>query len=326
MSSQEIDQAALDEETNLDQDLAEAFDELETEEPEGSEVEAVDEVEELEPIEPPHMWGKDHREIFNQWGELENGRAYQEAMSNLWKETQGHVTRKEQEAAQYRHAVNQWNEMFSPMERELQMRGTNPQALTKQLIGYYSAIQENPIQGIARIAGDFGVTENDIREFLDGQPYVPPEVQGLQRQVQTMQQALEQEQQQAEQRKAIEVQQRIESFASEQDASGNLLRPHLETVQGEMVQLIYGFRAANGDRSPDMSELQSLYEKACRINDNVFTEVSAGQGAQDAARKAAQAKKAKTAAKRPSGKQSGHDDDGKSFQEALSEAWDEQVA
>ena len=325
MSSQEIDQATLDE------DLAEAFEELEdveavTEEVEEETGEIEEELVELEPIEPPPMWGKDHREIFNQWGELENGRSYQEAMANLWKETQGHVTRKEQEAAQYRSSVNQWNEMFSPLQQELQMRGTNPQALTSQLLGYYSAINENPLQGLTRIASDFGITEQDIRGFLDDQPYVPPEVQGLRQQVQTMQQALEQQNQQAEAQQAAEVMQRIESFANATDASGQPLRPHLDAVQDDMAQLIYGFRASNGGQAPNDGELQSLYEKACQINVGVSAQLNAGQGAEDAARKAAIAKKAKTAAKRPSGKKSGHDANGKSLMADLEAAWDEQAA
>jgi len=318
-----------DEQASLDEELIEAFDELEGAEEgveEAEAVEAVEEVEELDPIEPPHMWGKDYREIFNQWGELENGRTYQEAMANLWKETQGHVTRKEQEAAQYRHAVSQWNEMFSPLERELQMRGTNPQALTNQLLGYYQQINENPMEGLFRVAQDFGVTTDQVREFLDGQPYVPPEVSGLQQQVQQLQSALEQQSQQAQQQEAAEVMQRIESFANATDESGNLLRPHLQTVENDMAQLIYGYRAANGGRAPNDSELQSLYERACRMNDEVFEQLNADQGAQEAARKAAQAKKAKAAAKRPSGKQSGHDGDSKSLVDDLEAAWNEAAA
>lgn len=308
----------MSEANTLRDDLESAVENAAEETTEVEELEAVEAVgEELEPIDPPHMWGKDYREMFTSWGELENGRKYQEAMSNLWKETQGHVTKKEQEAAQYRRQYEQFNGLFDPYRQEMQMRGINPVGLTNQLVGYYANLMQDPSAGIQRIAQEFGV---DLNKLVAEQPYVPDEVRALQSRIDAFERQQAAQTQQAQQAEAQEVMKRLETFANEQDASGNLKRPHLAAVEGEMVQLIWGWRAQNEMRTPSADTLQTLYERACRLNEDVSAEIAKEQGVKEAARKAQEANKAVSAAKRPKGKHTGANKPPASLREHLEQA------
>lgn len=320
MSSQETDQATLDD------DLREAFDELEEGTEETSEAveaaEVVEEAPQLDPIEPHPMMPKELRDVWDEWAQLENGRTYQENTLNTWKQIQGEITRSQQEAAQYRRNLEQWNGIFEPFQNELQMRGTNPVGLTTQLVGYYQNLLQDPATGIQRLASDFGV---DLNQLVADQPYVPDEVRQMQNQLAQMQQAQAQREAQAQAAEEQAIMDRFVSFANETDESGNPLRPHLSTVQNDMAAMIYAFRAQTG-RRPESDELQTLYDRACKLNEDVQAQVQQEQATKEAARKSSEAKKAKSAAKRPSGKPSGHEPSGKSLMDDLAEAWDEQAA
>ena len=312
--------SSQDDQASLDQDLAAAFDDAEGVE---ATAEPVAEPEpELEPLEPPHMWGKEYKDTFNEWGNLENGRAYQEAMTKLYGETQAHVTKKEQEAAAYRREVDQWNSMFQPYANEFRMRGITPHAVTNQMLGYYQALQSDPAQAIQRLAKEHGV---DLEKMVQEQPYIPPEVAAMQKQLEQMQAAQQQREQYAAQAEQHQALQRIETFAKATDASGQPLRPHFDQVIDQMTGLIQAFKYQHGS-VPNDDQLQTIYENACKLDEDISAQVAAKAEAEEAARKSAEAKKAKSAAKRPQGKQTGHGGESKSLKDDLSAAWDEQVA
>ena len=279
----------------------------EGEEPEGEEVELV---EELEPLDPPQMWGKEYRELFNEWGQLEGGRKYQEAMRELYGQIQGYTTQKEQEAAQYRRSVEEWNGTFQQHQDWLAQNGLSPHDAARKGVGVLMQIAQDPKKFATQILDRIGY---DYSSHGADQPYVPPEVQSLQQQVQQLSGALQQQQQQAYQHQVQQVQQRIESFATAADASGNPAHPYFEYVHGTMAGLINAGQAR---------DLDDAYAKALKLHDDIVQQDSGAREAQEAARKAAAAKKAKTAAKRPAGKHSGTDTTARSVKDDLYAAWD----
>lgn len=277
----------------------------EVEESEGEE--APEEVEELEPLEPPQMWGKEYRELFKKWGDVEGGREYQQAMLELYGQIQGYTTQKEQEAAQYRRDVEQWNGTFQQHQQWLAQNGLSPQDAARKGVGVLMQIAQDPKAFATGILDRLGY---DYSSHGQDQPYIPPEVQGLQQQVQQLNQALEQQQQQAYHREVQQVQQRIQSFAHEADASGELKHPYFEQVQETMAGLITARQAA---------DLDDAYTKALKLHDIG----DSGREAQEAARKAAAAKKAKTAAKRPAGKHSGKDTSSRALKDDIYALYDQ---
>lgn len=315
MGTQKDEQA----DTLMDE-LGAEFDKLEAGEVEETEVEEVveepdgeespEEVEELEPLEPPQMWGKEYRELFNEWGQLEGGRKYQEAMRDLYTQIQGYTTQKEQEAAHYRRDVEQWNGTFQQHQDWLAQNGLSPHDAARKGVGVLMQIAQDPKGFATQILDRIGY---DYASHGQDQPYVPPEVQSLQQQVQQLNQALSQQQQQAYQQQVSQVQQRIESFAYEVDASGEPKHPYFEHVQGTMAGLINAGQA---------HDLDDAYAKALKLHD-VQEQGSGQRDTQEAARKAAAAKKAKTAAKRPAGKHSGKDTSSRALKDDIYALYDQ---
>jgi len=88
-------------------------------------------------------------------------------------------------------------------------------------------------------------------------------------------------------------------------------------VQDLMTQLINGGVAR---------DLDTAYEKACKLHPDIASQVEVKTNESDAARMAISAKKAKLAAKRPTGKHAGAVTRKTSIEEELGAAYDEQAA
>ena len=116
-------------ESSLDEQLANALSEAESvedeaveAEPEGVEPEGeptAEEVQEaLDALEPPPKWDKRYKEVFNSWAEKNedgtpkygNFRDWQKTVIDLYKEQQGYSTKVEQERAEARKQAEQYQQ------------------------------------------------------------------------------------------------------------------------------------------------------------------------------------------------------------------------
>lgn len=280
----------VEEQASLQDDIGAAFDEQVTEETE-TEVEAAPDPEPA--YEPPSMWSKEYKDVFNEWGQLPRGREYQRAMVELYGQTQAHVTQREQEAARYRQQVEQWNSVFEPFQQQMNLRGVEPATFTRQLLSYYQQLNQNPAAVIQQLAQNYNL---DLANLGADAPYrSPAEIANEQRLAQ-LERTLQNNLRQAREGEFQRLHQQIDTFASETDASGNPLRPYFEQVKDTMTKLIRGGTA---------SGLTDAYDMACKLSPELTAQAEAQRVAAEAARKAADAKKAKTASIRATGKHTG---------------------
>ena len=290
------------EETTLEQEL-EAN--LTTEEPivtEGSEAPEIEVTDEdiaaelaaMEPgLEPNPMWAREYRERFAKLGELEGGREYQQAMLDLYGETQGEATRRQQEAAELRKFAEPIQQALEPYQNFIASTGQTPDAMVRNALALAMRLSQDPqatLQGLAQRAGI------DLTQLGENAPYVDPETQRLRdevtairrQQAQREQHAMQQQRQQV----IANIDNQLRTFQEAKDEQGNSLYPHLKIVENQMATLIRG--------NPQMS-LEDAYHNACKLTPEVAEAEAKEQERREAARKAAIARKEKLAAQRVTG-------------------------
>lgn len=305
MSTQEIERET--------EEIAEALATSETPENQETEVqESEPETEpELEALEPAPKWDRRYKDAFTELGGIENGRTYQQAMLDLYKEEQANFTKTAQERAEYERELKNYRGVHEPYQEFLMKNGMTPHAAYRQGMGLLVSISQDPESFVKQLAKRVGL------QFADEeQAYVPPEVQSMQSELQQLKQYLQSSQNQMQQQERARVTQQIQSFASEQDESG-LTHPHFQEVQDHMGKLITAGLATS---------LQQAYDLACKLSPDISTQETQKRSTDEAARKSADAKKAKDAARRAPGKSVGKDNRELSDEDAIRAALKEQAA
>ena len=226
------------------------------------------------------MWGKQYKETFSQIAGNPEQRAIAERWLEQYKETQGYVTKKEQELADYRKRLDPIYETIKPYEGYWAQQGLSPDAGVRQLLSYAEALARDPASTIPQLAQMYGV---DLQSLVAEQPYIPPEISALQTQLQQMQQAQQYQLQAAQQQQMHRLTEEIRAFETAADEQGNPKAPHFQRVYGAMVQLAQGGLAKS---------LQEAYDKAVALDSELQAEIAAEQAKRDAAVRAAEAKKA----------------------------------
>ena len=298
-----------------------------------SEVEEPTVQEVLEALEPPPKWDKRYKEAFSEWGAAgedgnpmySNGRAWQEAMLELYQTGQGYTTQVEQERAQLRQQyeglqqqAHQWNSVLQPYNDLFASSGMTPDQAVRQALGLVHSIRSNPQATFQRLAREAGL---DLNTLANGQEWQSPEakeIQDLKRQINQDRQArLRQEQQwqqQQVQRLEAENAQQIQAFAEAVDDNGNPLHPHLEAVESIMAQLVHGHNAMNSGTPPD---LEAIYQHACKLSPEIAQAEADKAEADRLAKANAEAKKAAAAAKTVKAGSSGKEAPDQSLREAI---------
>ena len=314
MDTPEIDEGQEVEQVALQDDIESAYDDQQTEETttETAPEETVEGV--LGPLEAPSMWSQEYKDTFNEWGGIEKGRDYQQSMIDLYGTTQAHVTKIEQESAQFRKSAEDWDSIFSPYQEQMNLQGTNGPAFMRQVLGYYQQLNANPAATLMQLAQNYNI---DLSKINEEAPYQSPAEQQQAQRISMLERAYQNNLVQARNNSLDDINQQIDSFASKQDASGNPEHPHFQQVREVMTKLINGNAAAN---------LTEAYDMACKLSPEVAAQASAEEIAQTTARKAAEAKKAKAASKRPTGQPSGKEKTSTNMKDDISAEYDKMVA
>ena len=231
------------------------------------------------------MWKQPYRDAF---GKYASNPEYRDLLSNWqgqWKETQGYITQRDQEYADYRKRFEPLHEVLSPYEQHWRQQGMDTVAGVRQLVSYAEALAKNPQAVIPQLAQMYGV---DLQSLVAEQPYIDPQVSALQQQVQRMQQAEHQRTQAAQQQQYHRLTEEIRAFETAADEQGNLKAPHFQRVYNTMVAL------ANGGAA---KSLQEAYDKAVVLDPELQAEIAEARAKQDAAARAAEAAKAAAASR-----------------------------
>lgn len=314
-----------EEQESLDDVLESAIDNAETEALEEAPViEDVAEVEETvaeevtetvtEPLQAPARWSKEAKDAFESWNGVEGGDRYQQAMLDQYGLTQTYTTQKEQEASQFRTQAEEWNSIFQPFEQQMNLQGTNGPTFMRQLLGYYQQLNNNPAATIQQLAQSYNL---DLSTIGQDAPYQSPAEVAQAQRIEQLERAFQNNLKQSRDQEYSKIEQHIQSFANETDASGNPLHPHFEQLRESMTKLVQGGLA---------TDLPSAYEIACKLDPNIQAQVSQSEVLKETARKAANAKKAQVASKRPTGNHSGKVKEVISLDDELIAAIDNQAA
>lgn len=251
------------------------------------------------------MWGKQYKEVFSQIAQTPEQRAAAEAWLNQWKETQGYITKRDQEYADYRKRLEPIYETIQPYEQYWRMQGMDSVQGIRQVLSYAESLARDPAGMIPKLAEMYGV---DLGQLIQQQPYVDPEVQTLKQQLQQLQAS----QIQAQQAQAAQVQNRlieeIQAFETAVDEQGNPKAPHFQRVFDRMVGLARGGLAQG---------IQQAYEMAVSLDAELQAEIAAEREKQTAATRAAEAKKAVEASRTVKGKSTEGNPPEKSIREEL---------
>lgn len=211
--------------------------------------------------------------------------------------------------------------LFTPYRNIFATQGMDEIGGVRYLLGWFTSLQQNPEQTIIRLAQDYGV------DFTPkpGQQ-VNPELAPLIGKIQTLETRIAQNDQAQQAQVSGNAKQQVTSFAQETDAEGNPKYPHFETVREDMSVFIGNGRA---------STLEEAYGMAIRLRPEIYDaqleesilgkqKTTQQQEIDEAARKAAQAKKAAKGVK--SGSTHVEKQQPKTIRDDLSEAYDAQVA
>lgn len=254
-------------------------------------------------IEPPDRWSVADREAFKKIPA-----DAQEFVMRRYREIEGDYTRKTQEIAAFRRDYEPVQQMMAPFEQQIRNAGFTPatliqawanieQALTQ---GRGVAVVKDLVQNYrldrAQLARELGLTAPAAGVEQPPAPdgvapaQLPPEVTQTLQQLQARQTQFDQyltTQQQARQREETNrVMGAITAFRDAKDPSGNLLHPHYDDLETDMIAYLQAAR--NMGQEPGLDE---LYEKAVYANPSTREKVLLSQRAAEEAQRTATAEK-----------------------------------
>lgn len=217
------------------------------------------------PVPVPQSWAADAKDVWNQIPP----RAQREFVKRENDLRRG-LQQATEKAAQVERGYSDIDEALAPF-KEIFDSGTATRSQVIKNFAWWQTKLDNPqsrAQAFRDMAQSYGTSLEQLTQEAAAQPQEPSYVREIRQQNQQLMQLYRQQQQQQEQQTQANRQSMEQSaandvnvFASEVDASGNLLRPHFKAVEGYMVALMPGLRAENPSLS-NAQLLQAAYEKA----------------------------------------------------------------
>ena len=203
---------------------------------------------------------------------------------------------------------------LEPYKQIIAQMGVSEDQAIRSLFAAYGQLTANPLEGIRRLAQNFGVLDQ-LAEPDTNDDFVDPEIKALREQVQNLQGQLHQFGEYQSQSVQAQGQQQVESFKSATDANGNLLHPHFEDALPLIVPLVQSGKS-----------LEEAYEEA-KWSVPAYRETAMAAGKKEPtdiekARKVRQAKKAADSVK-PKGKAPSAPEKELSIEDELKAVWNE---
>ena len=235
----------------------------------------------------PTTWPAEHREAFSDLPEEQ-----QNFMLQREKERDAAFTRKTTELAEQRREVEGVAGVLAPYKEQMRAHGLSEAEYISRLMTYDNALRQNPQAAIGQLAQHYGINlSNDSgADWVDETP-PEPQFQQLQQQLNTTNAELKSLKQGQINREHHQLVGQVEGFATETDSKGNLKHPHFEAVRERMGRLV---------NAGETTDLQEAYEKAVRMDDNLFKQTLQAErkavATQEESRRKAAVDKAKKAA------------------------------
>jgi hypothetical protein len=237
----------------------------------------------LNPLEPPKHWAEVDRTIFSK-----APRDIQERWIAREQDYARGFDQKAQEAAKFKKIHDAYDELLQPYKNDLQMQGMEPVQFFKSLLGWQQYLNQNPRDGLLRLAQAYGV---EPQALLEQQTQVDPNFAKLQQELAQVKNQFTGFVSEAQQREHQANLSKVTMFADEKGPDGKPSHPYFDEVSGDILNLMKA--------QPGIA-LETAYQKALRMNDEIWEKVQADKAANaskqaDAERMAA-VEKAKKAA------------------------------
>lgn len=205
------------------------------------------------PLEAPKHWddrfkaqfGKVPREVQSLWLEWDKSQARS-------------YDTKFQELAGVRRERDRFDEMFKPYQRDLELAGADRAQFVGSLLAGHRYLQESPREALLWLAQQYGV---DPKALMEAPAESDPKLAGLMSEVAGLKQQLTGFTTTAQQREHQQRVEHVRSFAEAKGPDGKPLRPYFNELKSDILTLV---RAG-------VTDMQQAYEKALRMNDDVYT-------------------------------------------------------
>lgn len=223
-------------------------------------------------LEAPKHWSEADRTLF-----ASAPPAIQRRWIDRETEQQRGVDAKFQEIAAFRREREQWDEMFRPYARDLELNGISQSQFLSRLLAGHKYLQDSPKEAFLWLANQYGVDPKTLFESRESNPALDKLNSGFQSLSQKVD-GFVTSQQQAQMQANLG---KVESFATAKDDKGQLLHPYFDEVAEDVLALMKG----------GLKDLDKAYAKAVRMNDSVWQKSQADAQAKakadaDAKRKA----------------------------------------
>lgn len=247
---------------------------------------------ELEPINPPASFRAEAKEAF-----ANAPRQVQEEISRVMLESQRYLTKVSQEAAELKRSTEGVYKAFEPYQERLRLAGQQPEQVVSTMLAWDSKFKEDPVNALVEAAQKTGVDLYGFAEqILGGGIQQPdPQIVETQQKIAELEKQIADRDSQQQQILQRSLESEADSFISETDTSGNLLRPYAqnEEVLQEMIHQIQVIKMANPNAAPRQI-LQEAYNRAVKLSDAVASQLKkAEQEKRSKKQKIELAKKAK---------------------------------
>lgn len=310
---------------DLDQQdpLKEAFDSASTElAPSGGIDKELPVVPEVPAWEAPSWTSRWKPEARDALGKFASNAEYKSSFDPLFKqleETNGYITRTQQEHSDYKRRVDPLYDIVRPYEQRYALQGMTTSQGIGQLLQVAELLAEKPDEAFPWLAGNYKPQDAnkalaslaqqwgvDLQEVGYNQPYEDPSVAALKQQINQMSgylQAQQGQQQQAQENAAL---QEVIAFESAVDETGNLLYPHFRDCFDDMLAIVQMGKA---------QDLKGAYDLATRYNSDIQEktmtqrlEAAQKKALEEAAARTAQSNKAENASRTIGGKTKSQND------------------
>lgn len=177
-------------------------------------------------------------------------------MLSKWQKLEGGFNKKFENLAKERKIAESLNEIYKPYERDLQLAGISPIDYTNRLVAADKFSRENPVEFIKWFAQSYSVDLTKLSQSPE------TEQDPVNKEIQTLREELGKVKQEFSQRETELVAKKIDDFRNSKDENGNLKYPYFKDAI-EQMKLIHN--------STGEQDLSVLYDKAIRLNDELYS-------------------------------------------------------
>ena len=212
----------------------------------------------LEALHPLPSWSTERRALFDKIAKLgEEGvditpRDVQQFVVDFYKEEQSRASSAVQERAEAQQRLEQFEKPLEKLEAQWSMQGIGREQGLSRLVQFEQWVYNDPKSALMWLADQAGVNLGQLHE---NRPYVDPQVQRLEAEMNRMREMQSQERRDAEKAQTQSVVEQIKSFETETDEGGQLKHPYFSEVLPVMIQLAQAGQA-KGD-------VEQTYQIAC---------------------------------------------------------------